>query len=60
MAVNLFLHNPVSILNKRVILRVKQLKVPPISEEHRSDYGSAPFDDPALMPLNSQKKKGEH
>jgi len=38
----------------------KQLKVPPISEEHRSDYGTAPFDDPALMPLNSQKKKGEH
>ena len=38
----------------------KELKVPPISEEHRSDYGSAPFDDPALMPLNSQKKKGEH
>jgi len=38
----------------------KQLKVPPTSEEHRSDYGTAPFDDPALMPLNSQKKKGEH
>lgn len=38
----------------------KNLKVPPINEEHRSDYGSAPFTDPALMPLNSQKKKGEH
>ena len=38
----------------------KELKVPPISEEPRSDYGSLPFDDRSMMQPNNQKKKADH
>jgi arylsulfatase A-like enzyme len=46
----------VKILRLELSRLEKELKVPAISEEPRSVYGTASFDDPATLPLSKDKK----